>query len=103
VLQANCKHRECFVQAQGVAQLSSELEQRLHFMPRLSNASQEINRAAPRSDRPAITPFKSRSWSCSGFHFDVFGQPGLLRFLLVVVPFLQADRSGHVKNANAGL
>src|SRR2546421_7388058 len=46
-------------------------------MPRLSNASQEIYRAAPRSDRPAITLFKSRSWSCSPIHFNVFGRSRL--------------------------
>src|SRR5258708_35579832 len=46
-------------------------------MPCRSDGSQEINRTAPRSNRPAITLFESRSWSCSAIHFDVFGQSGL--------------------------
>src|SRR5438046_7100792 len=50
-------------------------------MPRRGDASQEINRTAPRSDRPAIALFKSRSWSCSAIHFDVSGQSGLFATL----------------------
>src|SRR5437660_1483846 len=50
-------------------------------MPRRGDGSQEINRTAPRSDRPAIALFKSRSWSCSAIHFDVFGQAGLFATL----------------------
>src|SRR5258708_21355899 len=46
-------------------------------MPCRSDGSQEINRTAPRSNRPAITLFESRSWSCSASLFDVFGQSGL--------------------------
>src|SRR5437879_100365 len=41
----------------------------------------ELNRTAPRSDRPAIALFKSRSWSCSAIHFDVSGQSGLFATL----------------------
>src|SRR5437660_9989992 len=50
-------------------------------MPRRGDASQEINRTAPRSDRHAIDLFKSRSWSCSAIHFDVSGQSGLFATL----------------------
>src|SRR5207253_10105398 len=50
-------------------------------MPRRGDASQEINRTAPRSDRPAIALFKSRSWSCCAIHFDVSGQSGLFATL----------------------
>src|SRR5258708_21342648 len=46
-------------------------------MPCRHEGIQEINRPAPRSNRPAITLVESRSWSCSAIHFDVFGQSGL--------------------------